>query len=53
MAGPTVRSNHNAFQCAFHVVWSPKYRRSVLVPPVDERLKPELIQSHRALGVSK
>src|SRR6266849_2530541 len=40
MAGPTLRSNHNVvFQCAFHVVWSPKYRRSVLVPPLDERSK--------------
>jgi putative transposase len=52
MAGPTVRSNHNvALQCAFHVVWSPKYRRSVLVPPVDERLKTilvEVIQEHGA-----
>src|SRR6266699_5951886 len=25
------------FQCAFHVVWSPKYRRPVLVPPVDRK----------------
>jgi putative transposase len=40
MPGPKLRSNHNvAFQCAFHVVWCPKYRRSVLVAPVDERLK--------------
>ena len=23
----------------YHVVWCPKYRRSVLTPPVDERLK--------------
>ena len=40
MAGPTLRSNHNVvFQCAFHVVWAPKYRRPVLVAPVDARLK--------------
>ena len=45
MAGPTLRSNHNVvFQCAFHLVWSPKYRRSVLVPPVDERLKTVLAE---------
>lgn len=27
------------FSLKFHVVWCPKYRRSVLVQPVDERLK--------------
>ena len=56
MAGPTVRSNQNVvFQCAFHVGWSPKYRRSVLVPPVDERLKTipvEVIREQSAIGAS-
>ncbi len=34
------RSNNNiVFACYFHVVWSTKYRRSVLVNSVDERLK--------------
>lgn len=32
------------FQCAYHVVWCPKYRRSVLMPPVDQRLKDILIE---------
>jgi len=51
MAGPMLRSNHNVvFQCAFHVVWSPKYRRSVLVPPVDERLKMILVEVIREHG---
>ena len=51
MAGPTLRSNHNVvFQCAYHVVWSPKYRRSVLVPPVDERLKMILVEVIREHG---
>lgn len=36
----TLRANNNiTYQCAYHVVWCPKYRRSVLHPPVDERLK--------------
>src|SRR5713101_8172062 len=52
MTGPTLHSKHNlVFQCAFYIVWSPKYRRSVLVPPVDERLKTilvEVIQEHTA-----
>jgi putative transposase len=30
------------FSLKYHIVWCPKYRRSVLVPPVDARLK-ELI----------
>ena len=35
-----IRSNNNVvYRCAYHVVWCPKYRRSVLMPPVDSRLK--------------
>jgi len=35
-----VRSNNNVtFDCKFHVVWCPKYRRKVLVTGVDDRLK--------------
>src|SRR5439155_26151219 len=52
MPGPVLRSNRNVgFQWAFRVVWSPKSRRSVLVPPVDERLKMilvEVIREHDA-----
>jgi hypothetical protein len=33
------------FSLKFHVVWCPKYRRSVLTPPVDERLKELLADS--------
>jgi len=34
------RSNRNVvFSCKYHVVWCPKYRRKVLAPPIDERLK--------------
>ena len=36
----TLRSNSNVvFQCAFHVVWCPKYRRRVLGGRIEERLK--------------
>lgn len=35
-----MRSNNNVtFDCKFHVVWCPKYRRKVLVTGVDDRLK--------------
>ncbi|ACZ89071.1 hypothetical protein Aros01_08123 [Streptosporangium roseum] len=38
-----MRTNSNiAFQCAFHVVWCPKYRRRVLDGRIEARLK-ELI----------
>jgi putative transposase len=40
----TLRTNSNiAFQCAFHVVWCPKYRRRVLGGRIEARLK-ELIR---------
>lgn len=33
-------SNHNVVHlCRYHVVWTPKYRRSVLKPPIDGTLK--------------
>lgn len=36
----TYRSNRNiVFSCKYHVVWCPKYRRSVLVDGADEALK--------------
>jgi putative transposase len=35
-----VESNSNVvFDCKYHVVFCPKYRRKVLVPPIDARLK--------------
>ncbi|WP_280834743.1 IS200/IS605 family transposase [Mycolicibacterium frederiksbergense] len=38
--GVTLRSNANiAFQCAYHVVWCPKYRRKVIGGPMEVRLK--------------
>ena len=40
LVGVTLRSNSNiTFQCAFHVVWCPKYRRRVIGGPMEERLK--------------
>lgn len=31
--------NNIVYDCKYHVVWCPKYRRKVLVDGVDERLK--------------
>lgn len=39
------KSNLNVvYSCKYHVIWCPKYRRSVLVEGVDARLK-EIIQN--------
>ena len=39
------KSNLNVvYSCKYHVIWCPKYRRSVLINGVDARLK-EIIQS--------
>ncbi|CRK82851.1 transposase IS200-family protein [Neobacillus massiliamazoniensis] len=39
------KSNNNVvYSCKYHVVWSPKYRRNVLVEEVDERLKSILFE---------
>lgn len=39
-ARPRYARNAGAvFSLKYHVVWCPKYRRSVLTPPVDARLK--------------
>jgi len=35
-----VRSNNNiVYNCHYHIVFCPKYRRKVLLPPIDSRLK--------------
>jgi len=33
------KSNRNVVSCKYHVVFCPKYRRKVLMPPIDSRLK--------------
>ncbi|HKE26293.1 MAG TPA: IS200/IS605 family transposase [Bryobacteraceae bacterium] len=34
------KSNRNVvYSCKFHVVWCPKYRRQILLPPIDETWK--------------
>ncbi len=46
------KSNRNVcYACHYHVVWCPKYRRKVLVSPIEERLKQiirEVCQEHQA-----
>jgi putative transposase len=47
----TMRSNNNVvYVCRYHVVFCPKYRRKVLVPPIDERLKTILVEQVERWG---
>ena len=46
------KSNHNVvYSCKYHVVWCPKYRRSVLVNGVDSRLKELITETCKRLSV--
>ena len=46
-----MRSNNNVtFDCKYHVVWCPKYRRDVLVRGVDVRLKQIVCEVARERG---
>ena len=36
-------SNKAVYNLGYHLIWCPKYRRKVLVPPIDVRLK-ELVK---------
>jgi putative transposase len=45
------RSNHNViYICRYHVIFCPKYRRKVLMPPIDERLKTMLAEQIERWG---
>ena len=47
-----MKSNNNImYSCKYHVVWCPKYRRSVLVGEIEQRLKQILqagIEEHQS-----
>jgi REP-associated tyrosine transposase len=46
-----MRSNNNVvYVCRYHVVFRPKYRRKVLTPPIDERLKITLAEQIERWG---
>lgn len=53
MADPRYAKNAGAvFSLKYHIVWCPKYRRSVLVPPIDARLKDVLAEVATAHGMT-
>lgn len=43
-------SNAVVYICRYHVVFCPKYRRKVLTPPIDERLKVILTEQMERWG---
>jgi putative transposase len=46
------RSNKSVFNVGYHLIWCPKYRRSVLVESIEVRLKELLLQKAKDIGVS-
>ncbi len=43
-------TNNIAYICHYHVVFCPKYRRKVLVAPIDERLKTLIMETIETWG---
>ena len=35
------------YSCQYHVIFCPKYRRSVLIPPIDKRLKELILERQK------
>ncbi|KPV46118.1 transposase [Acidiplasma aeolicum] len=42
--------DHVVFSCQYHVIFTPKYRRKVLVNGIDERLKELIIEKENDYG---
>jgi len=42
--------NHLVYSCQYHVIFCPKYRRSVLVDGIDQRLKELIISKELEYG---
>jgi putative transposase len=44
-------SNHSiVYSCQYHVIFCPKYRRRVLNPPLDARLKALILEKQESYG---
>ena len=45
------KTDHNiVYSCQYHVIWCPKFRREVLVPPLDKRLKELISEKQEEYG---
>ena len=46
-------NNHSiVYSCQYHVIFCPKYRRRVLNPPLDARLKELILEKQESYGYS-
>lgn len=45
------KSSSATYNLAYHLIWCPKYRRSVLVDGIDERLKELLLNKAKEMDV--
>lgn len=52
MANRYSKNTGAVFALKYHIVWCPKYRRSVLTPPVDTRLKELLTETAAEHGIA-
>jgi putative transposase len=45
------KTDHSiVYRCQYHVIWCPKFRRRILVPPIDTRLKELILEKQSAYG---
>jgi len=44
------RTSHYIWNCAYNVIFCPKYRYKVLVPPIDSRMKDLVLQKQTDYG---
>ncbi|MGC9074079.1 MAG: IS200/IS605 family transposase, partial [Caldisericum sp.] len=42
--------DHMVYSCQYHVIFCPKYRRRVLVPPINGRLKELILEKQNDYG---
>lgn len=44
------QEDHMVYSCQYHVIFCPKYRRSVLISPIDKRLKELIFEKQSDYG---
>ena len=45
------QSKTSVYNVAYHLIWCPKYRKEVLISPIDKRLKDLLNEKAKDIGV--
>ena len=46
------RSSKSVYNVGYHLIWCPKYRRSVLIGNIDTRLKELMLLKAKELGIT-